>query len=178
MALWYFARGTGATALVLLTLTVVLGTLNVRRWAPRGLQRFVVDDAHRTVSLLAVVVIALHVASVVIDGYAPIAIADAVIAFMGSYHPFWLGLGALALDLLLAVAATSLLRARLGLRAWRGVHWLAYACWPLALVHGLGIGTDSGGSWMTWLSVACALAGLGAAAARFAPRLELKEAAR
>ena len=53
----------------------------------------------------------------------------------------WLGLGALAFDLLVALVVTSLLRRRLGLRAWRAVHWLAYACWPVALVHGWGTGT-------------------------------------
>ena len=31
---------------------------------------------------------------------------------------------------------------RLGLRTWRAVHWLAYLCWPVALVHGLGTGSD------------------------------------
>ena len=50
----------------------------------------------------------------------------------------WLSLGAVAFDLLLAIALTSLVRDRLSYRTWRAVHWLAYACWPVALWHGLG----------------------------------------
>ena len=69
-------------------------------------------------------------------------LVDVVVPFVGAYRPFWLGLGALALDLLAALIVTSLLRARIGLRAWRAVHWVAYACWPVALVHGLGTGSD------------------------------------
>ena len=54
----------------------------------------------------------------------------------------WLGLGAVSFDLLLAVLITSVLRRRLGYRSWRAVHWLAYASWPVAVIHGIGTGTD------------------------------------
>jgi sulfoxide reductase heme-binding subunit YedZ len=97
-----------------------------------------------------------HIGTSVLDGYAPIRLVDVVIPFGGVYRPLWLGLGALALDLLLALIVTSLMRARLGVRAWRAVHWLAYACWPLALVHGLGAGSDVRAGWLTWLSLGCA----------------------
>jgi len=64
------------------------------------------------------------------------------------YHPFWLGLGAAAFGLLLALLATSLLRTRISPRLWRAVHWAAYACWPIALVRGFGIGAgDTRSGW-------------------------------
>ena len=66
-----------------------------------------------------------------------------MIPFRSPYRPIWVGLGALAFDMLLAVAITSALRRRIGVAAWRGVHWLAYACWPIAAVHGLGSGSDA-----------------------------------
>src|SRR5262249_9718469 len=122
MATWYLARGTGAATLVLLTFTLVLGIVNVRRWAPRGLQRFVVEDLHRTLGLLVVAVLAIHIGSVVLDNFVSISLIDALVPFVGTYHPFWLGLGALSLDLLAALIVTSLLRAHIGLRAWRAVH--------------------------------------------------------
>lgn len=169
MAMWYLTRSTGAAALVLLTLTLVLGVVDVTRWSSPRLPRFVVDGLHRTVALLVVAFIAVHVVTSVIDSFAPIRLADAVIPFGSSYRPLWVGLGALALDLLLAIIATSLLRARLGARAWRAVHWLSYASWPVALVHGLGTGSDVRAGWMLWLSIACvavvAAAVLGRAAA-------------
>ena len=85
----------------------------------------------------------MHIVSTVGDGYVPIGLADAVIPFRSPYRPIWVGLGALAFDMLLAVAMTSALRRRIGVAAWRGVHWLAYACWPIAVVHGLGSGSDA-----------------------------------
>jgi predicted ferric reductase len=158
MALWYLIRATGATALVMLTATLVMGIVNVKRWAPRRTPRFLLDDAHRTLSLLVVALLAIHVVTAVVDGYVSISLADALVPFAGSYRPLWVGLGALALDLLAALIVTSLLRARLGLRAWRAVHWCAYACWPLALTHAVGMGTDVAAGWMLWLAVGCAAA--------------------
>jgi sulfoxide reductase heme-binding subunit YedZ len=167
MADWYLTRGTGAAGLVLLTLTLVLGIVNVRRWAPRGLQRFVVDDLHRTLGLLVVVLLTVHVVTSVVSSFVSISPIDVLVPFVGSYHPFWLGLGALSLDLLAALIVTSLLRARIGLRAWRAVHWAAYACWPTAVLHGIGMGTDASG-WLLWLTIGCvALVGV-AVTARFA----------
>jgi hypothetical protein len=84
------------------------------------------------------------------------------VPFASPYRTFWLGLGTVAFDMLLAVMVTSLLRARLGYRAWRAVHWLGYACWPVALWHGLGTGTDSRLSWLLAGDAACVAAVTGA----------------
>jgi methionine sulfoxide reductase heme-binding subunit len=116
-----------------------------------------VDSLHRTVSLLALAFLAVHIVTAVLDSFAPISLRDAFIPFAGTYRPFWLGLGAIAFDLLLAVIITSLLRARIGFAGWRAVHWLAYASWPVALVHGLGTGSDVKSGWMLVLSVLCTL---------------------
>ena len=89
--------------------------------------------------------LALHILTSVLDSFAPISLLDAFIPFAGSYRPFWLGLGAVAFDLLLAVTITSLLRQRIGFTSWRAIHWLTYASWPIALVHGLGTGSDVDG---------------------------------
>jgi sulfoxide reductase heme-binding subunit YedZ len=158
MALWYFTRATGAVSLLLLTVTVLLGVVNVGRITGRHAPRFLVEGVHRTVSLLVVVFVGVHVVTAVLDSFAPIRIIDAFIPFGASYRPLWVGLGAVAFDLLLALVVTSLLRARLGARAWRSVHWFAYACWPFALVHGLGTGSDVKPGWLLWLSIGCAAA--------------------
>jgi len=154
-ALWFATRGFGVVSLLLLTAIVVLGVAGVTRWRSTRWPRFVVAGLHRNLTLLALVFIALHVITTVADGYAPISFLSAVVPFTSAYRPVWLGLGAVALDLLLALTITSLLRARLGYRRWRAVHWLAYASWPVALVHGLGTGTDARIAWMQILSVVC-----------------------
>ncbi|MDE3070161.1 MAG: ferric reductase-like transmembrane domain-containing protein [Acidobacteriota bacterium] len=165
-AYWYLTRSTGIVALVLLSAAVTLGVIDVRRLSSPRWPRFVVDGLHGTVSLLAVVFVTLHVLTSVLDGFAPISITAAVIPFIGSYRPFWLGLGAVAFDLLLALVVTSLLRSRLKHSTWRATHWLAYACWPVALLHGFGTGSDARGSWFLLISILCTLAVVGAAAVR------------
>jgi len=147
-ALWYLARGSGTVSLCLLTLTVVLGITTSVRWAARRWPRLVVAGLHRNLSLLSVVFLGLHITTVVVDGYVPIRWLDVVVPFGSSYHPLWVGLGALAFDILAALVVTSLLRVRLGHRVWRAVHWAAYACWPLTVLHGLGIGSDHRQVWM------------------------------
>jgi sulfoxide reductase heme-binding subunit YedZ len=155
-ALWYTARGTGVVALLLLTATVALGAAGTARVETSRWPRVVTAQLHRHLSLLVVAFVAVHVAATVLDPFAPVGWAAAVVPFSSAYRPVWLGLGTVALDLLLAVLVTSLLRVRLGHRTWRAVHWLAYASWPVALWHGLGTGTDSRLTPMLGLDLACA----------------------
>jgi hypothetical protein len=157
-AFWYLTRGTGTISLLLLTVSVALGVANVRRLHTPAMPRFVLDAVHRNASLLAVAFVIVHVVTSLLDGYAPISLLDAVIPFTSAYRPVWLGFGAVAFDLLLAVAVTSLVRRRLGYRAWRGVHWAAYASWPVALLHGLGTGSDTKAGWMLVFTGVCVIA--------------------
>ncbi len=154
-ALWYLSRGTGAVALLLLTASLAIGVADVARWSSPRWPRFVVDALHGTLSLAAVLLVGAHVVTSVLDPFAPLRLTDAVIPFAGQYRPLWLGLGAVSFDLLLVLVVTSLLRRRIGARAWRAVHWTAYACWPPALVHTLGTGSDVRRGWMLALSLAC-----------------------
>ena len=156
LALWYFTRGSGALSLVLLTMSFALGTPTLLSWGNERFPRLVVQLLHRNVSLLVVVFVFLHVATTVVDGFAPIGWLDAIIPFRAGYRPIWLGLGAVAGDLLLALIITSLLRVRNGYARWRNVHMLAYAMWPIALVHGLGTGSDTRAPWMWWIDGVCA----------------------
>lgn len=154
-AYWYLTRSTGAMALVLLTLTVALGVIDVKRISTPAWPRFVVDTLHRNLALMTIVFLALHIITSVLDSFAPISLTASVIPFVGSYRPFWLGLGAVAFDLLLAVTITSMLRRRAGHLLWRQVHWLSYAAWPIALLHGFGTGSDVKNNWLLLLSLAC-----------------------
>ena len=142
-ALWYLTRATGLVSLILLSATVVLGTIASVGWTTDRWPRFLSQSVHRNLSLFCIALIGVHIVTTVGDGYVPIGLADAVIPFRSPYRPIWVGLGAVAFDMLVAVAITSALRRHIGVAAWRGVHWLAYACWPIAVVHGLGSGSDA-----------------------------------
>jgi sulfoxide reductase heme-binding subunit YedZ len=140
--LWYLNRSTGLVVLVMLTATAMLGILATGRRG-RVLPRFVPQALHRNLALWSVVLLVVHVTTAVVDSYVDIRWWQAVVPWMGAtYLPLWLGLGTLALDLLMVVLVTSLLRARMRHRTWRLTHLLAYAAWGVAIGHGLGIGTD------------------------------------
>jgi sulfoxide reductase heme-binding subunit YedZ len=154
-AYWFITRGSAIVALILLTLTVALGVASVKRIERAGVPRFVINAVHRNASLFAVVFLAIHVVTAVLDTYVSTRIVDAFIPFGAAYRPFWMGLGAISLDLFLAVLVTSLLRRHIGYRAWRATHWLAYASWPVALLHTLGTGSDVGTTWMRAVTGVC-----------------------
>jgi sulfoxide reductase heme-binding subunit YedZ len=156
--LWFATRATGLIALVLLTGTVVLGIVTSVRFASPAWPRFVTVSLHRNLSLLTITFTGLHVLTTITDSFASISAVSVVVPFTSGYRRIWLGFGAVAFDLLLAVLVTSLLRTRIGPRVWRAVHWAGYACWPVALVHGLGTGTDGAARWVLAVTAACVLA--------------------
>jgi sulfoxide reductase heme-binding subunit YedZ len=167
-ALWYASRATGVVALVLLTVVVVLGILVNRQGRLPGLPRFATTSLHRSMSLLAVAFTAIHVITAIADPYVTIGIVASVVPFTSAYKPVWIGLGAVALDIMVALIITSLARARIGRRTWRAVHWLAYACWPVALIHGIGSSNDLLGGALLALTVLCTAAVVGATGWRIA----------
>lgn len=156
-ALWAVGRGCGITALAFLTVSVALGIATRSGRPLPGLPRFAVADVHRFAALAGFSLVALHMALLFLDPYAQLRFVDFVVPFVGTYRPVWQGLGTLAFDVLLVVVATSLLRRRLGVRAFRVVHWAAYALWPIALAHALGNGTDAYRAWFLTFAGCCVL---------------------
>lgn len=152
-AFWYVARGTGTAMLVLFTASLVLGIVTRGGRPLPGLPRFAVAGLHRNISLLALAFLAVHVTTIVSDHYARTGWLAAVVPFTGHYRPLWVGLGTVAFELFLAVIVTSLLRQRIGLRAYRAVHWASYAAWPTAVLHGIFSGTDDTATWMIVIDV-------------------------
>ena len=152
---WYLMRASGIVTLILLTGVFVLGIATTNRWRPRRLPGFAALGLHRSISLLSVAFLGIHVLTAVVDPYAAVGVTAVVFPFVAGRSAFWVGLGALSLDLTLALIVTSLLRSRLSLRVWRGIHWVAYLSWPLALAHSLGAGSDTGTLWMRVIAGGC-----------------------
>jgi len=164
-SVWYLMRASGVVSLLLLTAVFVLGIATTSRVRTRSLPGYAAVGLHRSIALLSVVFLGLHVLSAVADPYAAVGIAAIAVPFLAGQSAVC-GLGALSLDLTAALIVTSLLRGRFGLRTWRAVHWLAYLSSPLALGHSVGMGSDTGTLWLRALAVGCIAAAGGAVALR------------
>lgn len=168
-ALWAFGRGTGVVALVLFTLSIVLGIVSRSGRPLPGLGRFGTADVHRTVALTGTMLVLAHVVTLFFDSYAQLRLVDLVVPFLGAAKPLWLGLGTVALDLLGVVTVVSLLRHRVGPRIFKAVHWATYLLWPTALIHTLGNGTDATSVWLLGIAASCTVAVAGAIGWRISP---------
>jgi predicted ferric reductase len=153
--LWYTTRGAGAVSLVLLSCVVVLGVLSSLRFRFAGWPGFLTTGLHRNLALVTLVFLGLHIVTAVVDPFTHLGWLTAVVPFSSYYRTFWLGLGTIAFELLAAIVVTSLLRGFIGPWAWRAVHWLTYAAWPIGVIHGLGTGTDAWSAWFFALTCAC-----------------------
>ena len=159
---WYTTRASGIVCLLLFTGATALGLLTTARAGSDGLPRFAVSELHRRISLLAVVFLGIHVLTAVLDSFVHISVLAIAVPFFPGYSPLWIGVGAIALDLMAAVIITSLFRQAIPANVWRGVHWLAYLAWPLAMAHSVGVGSDIRFGWVDIVVAICSIAVLAA----------------
>jgi sulfoxide reductase heme-binding subunit YedZ len=152
---WYTTRASGIVTLVLLTLTMILGLVTTTRPRARHWPGFAQQELHRRISMLSMVFLAIHVLTSILDTFVHIGWLALFVPFTSPYSRFWVGMGTVALDLMVAVFVSSLIRSKLNPATWRALHWLAYGCWPLALSHTFGMGTDAGEHWVIALGATC-----------------------
>ena len=151
---WVVARGAGMSAFVLLSVAVALGlALSLRASSPAW-PRLLTTDLHRSVTVLALWMTALHLGMLLVDAQADIAVVDLVVPFATDYRPLATALGVLALDVLVVTWVSTLMRARLGQRRWRALHRIAIVAYIAALGHGVLAGTDRGTPWAVFVFVA------------------------
>ncbi|SNT00146.1 hypothetical protein SAMN05421812_102695 [Asanoa hainanensis] len=168
----------GVVTLVLLTLAVMVGVLATDRTVLRPRHRVLLQPVHSALSVLAVGAVVLHVVSMIAKGYA--STLDVLLPFLGG-RSFEVGMGALALYLMVSVFWTGLIRARFAGSGrpwlWRVLHSGAYAAWPIALYHGFEAGRAAA-AWVELSYFACALAVVATLLARLAGLFARKRGAR
>ncbi|HEY5694065.1 MAG TPA: hypothetical protein VIR14_06105 [Gaiellaceae bacterium] len=150
-AIWYAARASGVAAYVVLSLVVMLGMTLGGKAQNRRWPRFSVEDVHRFGGLLVGSLIGIHVLTIAADSFLPFSLVQLLVPFTSTYRPLWTGLGVAAAEILLALAITNHYRKRLPYSFWRKAHYLNFAVWGLASVHGLMSGTDRGAAWLAIL---------------------------
>lgn len=157
--LWFIGRATGVVSLVLFTSVLVLGIASAGRSGFAGLPRVGVLRLHRSLSMTSMAFLAVHIVTTIADGYVNLNYWDVLVPFGSGFDPFWIGLAAVAVDLLIAIGITSALRRHLSMKLWRWVHLSAYAMWPLALAHGWGVaGGDGRATWLVVIDIICVAA--------------------
>jgi methionine sulfoxide reductase heme-binding subunit len=147
-AIWYAARASGVAAYVVLSIVVCLGLTLGGKAQSRRWPRFSVEEVHRFGGLLVGTLIGVHVLAIAGDSFLPFSLTQLLVPFTATYRPIYTGLGIAATELLIALAITNHYRKRLPYSFWRKAHYLNFAVWGLASVHGLMTGTDRGAAWL------------------------------
>jgi predicted ferric reductase len=156
--LWFATRGAGIVSLILFSVVACLGLLSVARTQSAWWPRFLTVELHRTLALLSVAFLAIHIGTAVLDPFTHLGIAAALVPLASAYRPLPVAFGVVSVYLVAAVVVTSLLRDRIGHRLWRAIHWTSYASWPLAIEHTLTAGSDAFAPWMLAITVLSVLA--------------------
>jgi DMSO/TMAO reductase YedYZ heme-binding membrane subunit len=152
---WDATRSGGFVAYILLTLAVALGLLlSLRVQSPTRWPRYVNDQLHQFLTLLALAFGVVHGAAAWLDPFMRFTPAEVLVPFVSHYRPVWMAFGIVAFYLGLAVGLSVLVRRRIGYRLWRWFHYLAYAVFVLATIHGLGTGSDTRTAWGLGIYVA------------------------
>ena len=160
-AIWYAARASGVAAYVVLTVTVAVGMAMGGKAQSRRWPKFATTDVHRFGGLLVGSLIGVHVGAIALDSFMPFSLRQLVVPLASAYRPLWTGLGIAAAELLLALAITNRYQKRLPHRVWRRAHYLNFAVWAAASLHGMFAGTDRSSTWLAGL-YAVSIGGVGA----------------
>ncbi|HET7028922.1 MAG TPA: ferric reductase-like transmembrane domain-containing protein [Candidatus Limnocylindrales bacterium] len=156
--LWFATRGAGVVSLVMFSAVACLGLLSVARAQSARWPRFLTVELHRTLALMSVAFLAIHILTAVLDPFTHLGIAAALVPLASAYRPLPVAFGVVSVYLVAAVVVTSLLRDRIGHRVWRAIHWSSYASWPLAVEHTLTAGSDAFAAWMLAITAVCVVA--------------------
>jgi predicted ferric reductase len=151
-AFWYVSRGSAFVAFTLLWFSMGLGLIISNKMArlwPGGPVAF---DLHQYTSLLGLAFALFHALILMGDAYIAYTLPQILVPFASeNYKPVWVALGQIGFYVWTIVALSFYVRARLGTRTWRLIHFLSFAMFTLAMVHGIFSGTDTGDLWATRL---------------------------
>ena len=145
---WLVSDASGIVALVLASLSVLLGLSMAARILQRPRRRRAVARLHEHVALVALAAIAVHGLALLGDGWLKPGWRGIIVPFALGYKPGFTGIGIIAGYLALLLGPTFYLRRRIGVRRWRTLHRATVIVWILSAVHALGAGSDAARLWL------------------------------
>jgi sulfoxide reductase heme-binding subunit YedZ len=145
---WLVSRASGVVALVLISISVLLGlTMAAGAMRRRGLKRSIVR-VHEHLAMTALIAVGVHGLSLLGDGWLRPSLREIAVPFAISYRPLFTGLGIIAGYGAVLVGPSFYLRRRLGSARWRKLHRLSLLVWFLAAIHTVGAGSDAARPWL------------------------------
>jgi DMSO/TMAO reductase YedYZ heme-binding membrane subunit len=141
---WFVTRSSGLVAWALLMASMVWGVLLATRVLKPHDKPGWLLDLHRWLGALTVVFVGVHLLALVLDDYVTFGWSDLLVPFASGYARFAVGLGVIALYLLVAVQVSSLAMRRIPTRYWRWLHLTSYALVLATSWHAVLVGTDVG----------------------------------
>ena len=175
---WLASRAAGITALVLVTVAVVLGLYMAGNLGSRPGYKRVLVKLHEHIAIAALIAIPLHGLLLLGDRWLRPGVGGVLVPFTMSYRPVWTGLGIVAGYLAAGLGLTFYLRRRIGPARWRKAHRLTAVVYLLGAVHALGAGSDGAGPWLRGIVVAGAVPIVVLLILRYRPRPARDQAAR
>ena len=150
---WYLTRASALIAWVLMTMSVLWGILLSTRVMRRIDNPAWLQDLHRYLGGLTLLMVALHMVTLMLDGWLKFSITETLVPFATDFKPLAVALGIIAFYLLLAVQGTSLVMNKLPRKFWKALHYSSYAALLLVALHAGWTGTDVGAWWYRVLAI-------------------------
>ena len=155
---WLASRAAGITALLLLAVQVLIGLVlshptNKTTWRLSRL----IFPGHDTLWLFVLAFVLAHIVSIVIDPYAGVGLAGALVPGLSAYRSAPVALGTLALDALLVTGITARWSRLLPRGGWLVIHRAGAAVFLVAWAHGLLSGSDSAALMALYVAIGIAV---------------------
>ena len=145
LRIWLAARATGIVTFLLLTFQICLGLIlshptNKSTW--KLSKRIYPWHEHLWVFVMAFLLV--HIVSIVLDPYAKVTVAGALIPGLSEYRSSPVALGTMALYAFLLTAITARYTKLLPAGVWLTIHRLSLIVFVLVWLHAVLAGSDSG----------------------------------
>ena len=145
---WLASRASGLIALVLITLSVLIGLLMAARLLRRPAHIRTLAAVHEHSALAGLVAIAVHGITLLGDHWLDPGIEGITVPFAIEHKPPYVAAGIVGGYLAAALGLSFYLRNRIGARLWRKAHRATILVYVLSVVHTVGAGTDAGTLWL------------------------------
>jgi methionine sulfoxide reductase heme-binding subunit len=154
--LWYLTRASAVSAYVLLTLSVIFGTMRGIARTARERLSWTVDEMHQFTASLMVGMMLIHMTTLKLDPFLPFSIANLLLPVNEPFQPLGVNFGVFAMYSIVVLAFSSWFRRFISYQIWRAIHYISFVAFILVTVHGWLSGSDTNEQWMRAVYIASA----------------------